>query len=65
MQPGFIIVELSNQQADEMALCNKYLIQFRKLIEKKVLEPEFTGQVILDILNGQIKNLKRDETWHY
>jgi hypothetical protein len=60
-----IKIDLSELDAQSFCLFQKYYCQFYKFIEKKVFEPEFTGQVILDILNGEIKNLKRDETWHY
>lgn len=62
---GFITIELSNEQAELMAMYNKYAAQFKKLVDKKIFEPEFTGQIICDIKDGQIKNLKRDETFHY
>ena len=65
IKPGLIIVELSELDQQSFILFQKYYHQFYKFLDKRVFESDFTGQVILDILNGEIKNLKRDETWHY
>jgi len=59
------IVQLNELDAQDFILFQKYYQQFRKLREVGVLEKGFTGQVILDVMFGEIKNLKRVDTWHY
>lgn len=54
-----INVELTDLQAEQFVLFQKYYLQFIKLIEKKAFDKEFTGQIVLDILQGQIRNQKK------
>ena len=65
MEQHIAIIELNELDQQSFVLWQKYYAQFYKLIEKKLFEPDFTGQIVLDVLNGEIKNLKKGESWHY
>jgi hypothetical protein len=65
MEQHIAIIELNELDQQSFVLWQKYYAQFYKLLEKKVFEKEFTGQIVLDVLNGNIENLKKGESWHF
>lgn len=58
-------IEFTEQQLEQIAVMNKYYPQFMKIINSGCFEKEFTGRIIVDILRGEIKNLKRITNIHF
>jgi hypothetical protein len=60
-----ITIELTELEANSFILFQKYYPEFIRLQQQGIFNKEFTGQVILDILQGEIKNLKKVLSIHY
>lgn len=60
-----IPIYLEPLEAENFILFQKYYLQFQKMLDKGVFEKEFTGRVVLDVLNGDLKNLQKITNFHF
>lgn len=62
---NLIKLELTELEANSFVLFQKYYPQFMKLAEKDIFNKEFTGRIVLDILQGDVKNLQKVMSYHF
>jgi len=58
-------IELEEWEAELFVKFRKYLLQFQKLQGQNIFEKDFTGRVVLDILDGSVKNLQKIINFHF
>lgn len=52
-------IDFTNEQLEQIAQVQKYYLQFMRIVNQDIFDKKFTGKVILDIHQGNVKNLQK------
>jgi hypothetical protein len=58
-------ITLSDSEAEAFIKFQRFYPQFIRMVNQNVFERDFTGRVILDLHNGEIKNLQKITNIHF
>ena len=65
MEQEKIIITLSELEANSFVEFQRHYVTFMRLQQQGVFDKNFTGKVVIDILNGSIKNIQKITSFHF
>ena len=58
-------IGFTDEQLEQIALFQKHWYKYNQLLQQGIFEKEFTGRVVIDVLQGSVKNLQKITSYHF